>query len=445
MGKYQGYPEYELINAEWFSEIPTGWSVTPLKHVATINMGQSPSSEDCNIDGIGVPFLQGNAEFGAKSPTEKQFCPIPKKVAKAGDLLFSVRAPVGALNFANKDFGIGRGLCSIRGTNAVSQTFLWWVLPSYKYQFDAIATGSTFEAVSAEEVGNLNLALPPMVEQTQIANFLDHETAKIDTLIKKQQLLIKLLKEKRQAVISHAVTKGLNPQAPMRDSGVQWLGEVPKHWDSCLIKYKCSEVTDGAHISPETNGGEHYFVSIRDIKDGVINFEEALLTSPKSYQYLVKTGCLPFDGDILFSKDGTIGQTAITPKDIEFVVASSLIIIRPDREKVTPEFLDFLLQSSVVKEQVESFVKGAALRRLSIQNLLKVFGVFPPLDEQVLIAEFIQHQLSKYRELERKAIDQVELLKERRTALISAAVTGKIDVRNWQAPTSQVQALEQTA
>lgn len=88
MGKYQGYPEYEPINAEWFSEIPTGWSVTPLKHVATINMGQSPSSEDCNIDGIGVPFLQGNAEFGAKSPTEKQFCPIPKKVAKAGDLLF---------------------------------------------------------------------------------------------------------------------------------------------------------------------------------------------------------------------------------------------------------------------------------------------------------------------------------------------------------------------
>ncbi|WP_415837948.1 restriction endonuclease subunit S, partial [Serratia silvae] len=156
----------------------------------------------------------------------------------------------------------------------------------------------------------------------------------------------------------------------MKDSGIEWLGEVPDYWDVCLFKYKCKEVTDGAHISPETDGGEHYFVSIKDIKNGMIEFENALLTSEKSYDYLVKAGCMPLEGDILFSKDGTIGQTAITPSSIEFVVASSLIIIRPDRMMVTPEFLDFLLQSSLVKEQVESFVKGAALRRLSIINLL---------------------------------------------------------------------------
>ncbi|MCZ4676300.1 restriction endonuclease subunit S [Citrobacter sedlakii] len=223
----------------------------------------------------------------------------------------------------------------------------------------------------------------------------------------------------------------------MKDSGVEWLGEVPAHWDICLLKFKCSAITDGAHISPDTNEGEHYFVSIKDIKKGIIDFNNSLLTSSASYKYLVKTGCKPFSGDILFSKDGTIGQTAIVPDDVDFVVASSLIIIRADKEKALPAFMDLLLQSSLVKEQVESFVKGAALRRLSIQNLEKVFGVFPTLSEQLMISDYIYAQLNRLDVLESKAVAQIQLLEERRTALISAAVTGKIDVRDWVAPDTQ--------
>ena len=270
--------------------------------------------------------------------------------------------------------------------------------------------------------------------------FLDYETARIDRLIAQQQRLIELLKEKRQAVISHAVTKGLNPNAPMKNSGIEWLGQVPEHWDVCLIKYKCDDITDGAHTSPETEGGQELFVSIKDIKDGVIEFERALLTSSESYQHLVKSGCQPFAGDILFSKDGTIGQTAVTPDGISFVVASSLIIIRPNRSVVRPSFLNFLLQSCATKEQVESFVKGAALRRLSIQNLLKVFGVFPSLYEQDAISGYLETTLAHYSELESKAFQAISLMQERRTALISAAVTGKIDLRGWTPPAEEVAA-----
>lgn len=251
---------------------------------------------------------------------------------------------------------------------------------------------------------------------------------------------LELLKEKRQAVISHAVTKGLNPDAPMKDSGVEWLGQVPEHWDVCLIKFKCDGVTDGAHISPVTEGGQELFVSIKDIEDGKIDFDNALLTSPDSYQYLVKTGCQPFAGDILFSKDGTIGQTAVTPEGISFVVASSLIIIRPNRDVVRPSYLNFLLQSCAVKEQVESFVKGAALRRLSIQNLLKVFGAFPDVYEQDAISRYLGAVLANYSELESKAREAISLMQERRTALISAAVTGKIDLRGWTQPAEEVAA-----
>lgn len=290
--------------------------------------------------------------------------------------------------------------------------------------------------LNQERIANAPFVLPPSEEQRTIAAFLDHETARIDRLIEKQQRLIELLKEKRQAVISHAVTKGLDPNVPMKDSGVEWLGQVPEHWCVCLIKHKCIEITDGAHISPVTEGGAEYFVSIKDIQDGVINFSEALLTSPESYAYLVKTGCMPFPGDILFSKDGTIGQTAITPEGVDFVVASSLIIIRPNRNAVRPQYFNYLLQSGLVKEQVESFVKGAALRRLSIQNLLKVFGTFPAVTEQQMICDYLDKSLLTFSNLEEKAIRAIELMQERRTALISAAVTGKIDVCNWQLNTS---------
>lgn len=236
MAKYKAYPEYKDSGVEWFDVKPLSWKVTRLKLETFMNMGQSPSSDDCNIEGDGLAFLQGNAEFGKVTPVEKQYCPVAKKTANPGDILFSVRAPVGAMNFADKKYGIGRGLCSIAASAKVTSPFLWWLLPTYKYQLDAIATGSTFEAVSAEQLGNLCFALPSISEQSQIAAFLDHETAKIDNLIEKQQQLIELLKEKRQAVISHAVTKGLNPDVPMKDSGVEWLGEVPEHWRVGRIK-----------------------------------------------------------------------------------------------------------------------------------------------------------------------------------------------------------------
>ncbi len=273
------------------------------------------------------------------------------------------------------------------------------------------------------------LLVPPVAEQQAIAAFLGLETAKIDGLVAEQERLIALLKEKRQAVISHAVTKGLNPNAPMKDSGIEWLGEIPAHWSVTAIKRLCDKITDGAHISPETEGGARAFISTRDVSDDGIDFDRCLLTSESSYEYLVRTGCQPVDGDVLFSKDGTIGRTTVVRGSRDFVVASSLIIIRPSPSELDADFLDFLCQSSVVKGQVESFVKGAGLPRLSIQNLLRVIGVLPPISEQRAIAVSLSGLLNEFKRLIAEAESAITLLQERRAALISAAVTGKIDVR----------------
>jgi len=212
------YPKYKDSGVEWLGEVPEHWCVRRMKHVTHICMGQSPPSEQCNSDGIGVPFLQGCAEFGPDHPTAEKYCDAPSKVTEAGDLLFSVRAPVGRLNVADQMYGIGRGLCSIRPRDGCVARFLFYWLQEATRSLEAVATGSTYEAVSVDQVAGTVALVPDIQEQTAIAAFLDRETAKIDALITEQQRLIELLQEKRQAVISHAVTKGLNPDAPMNRS-----------------------------------------------------------------------------------------------------------------------------------------------------------------------------------------------------------------------------------
>lgn len=435
-GKYPPYPEYKDSGVVWLGDVPEHWVLSRVKDVAVVFGGYPFDSQRFSPD-VGVPLIRIrdiNTEltavyFDGDVPQEA--------IVENNDVLIGMDGEFNVARWKGGKAALNQRVACVRTDSDELTTLLFYTLPFSLKVVNDLTYYTTVKHLSLEDIKKTIFALPQGEELSNIVAFLDYETARIDRLIAQQLRLIELLKEKRQAVISHAVTKGLNPNTPMKDSGVEWLGQVPEHWDVCLIKFKCDGVTDGAHISPVTEGGQELFVSIKDIEDGKIDFDNALLTSPDSYQYLVKTGCQPFAGDILFSKDGTIGQTAVTPEGISFVVASSLIIIRPNRDVVRPSYLNFLLQSCAVKEQVESFVKGAALRRLSIQNLLKVFGAFPDVYEQDAISRYLGAVLANYSELESKAREAIELLQERRTALISAAVTGKIDLRGWTPPSDE--------
>ncbi|MDI9335435.1 MAG: restriction endonuclease subunit S [Gammaproteobacteria bacterium] len=191
---------------EWLGEVPEHWEVKRLKNEALVIMGQSPSSESYNVDGIGQPFLQGNADFGELNPTPRSYSTEVNKSATEGDLLLSVRAPVGALNIANQAYGIGRGLCAIRPNERVTQKFLFHSLELIKLELFSIATGSTYEAVTVEQVNNSVCLVPPLIEQNKISDYLDHETAKLESLIKEATSGIALLHERRSVLISDAVT-----------------------------------------------------------------------------------------------------------------------------------------------------------------------------------------------------------------------------------------------
>ncbi|MFH2041851.1 MAG: restriction endonuclease subunit S [Acidobacteriota bacterium] len=210
---------------------------TRLKYVAHIEMGQSPPSTEYNLDDNGLPFLQGTADFGKEFPAPKVFCDSPNKVASSGDILFSVRAPVGELNIANQNYGIGRGLCAVRAGSRLNARFTWWTLHEVRGQLNYVTTGSTYDAVSVEDVANIRLPNKSINEQCTIADFLDKETTKIDALMAAKERLLEILAEKRRALTTHAVTRGLNPDAPLCDSGISWLGKIPAHWETCRLAW----------------------------------------------------------------------------------------------------------------------------------------------------------------------------------------------------------------
>ena len=428
------YPAYKDSGAEWLGAIPAHWEVRQSRRLfeqrrdaaladdeqlsATQKYGVIPQKlfmerEDQKV----VLALSGLENFKHVEPDE---------------FVISLRSFQGGIERSIYRGCVSPAYTVLRPGPGLVAHFWEYLLKSAPYiaalqtMTDGIRDGKN---ISYVQFGALEVPRPSKVEQAAIAAFLDRETAKIDALIAEQEKLIALLAEKRQATISHAITRGLDSAAPMKDSGVEWLGQVPAHWEVCKLKRYCRQITDGAHISPETEGGVFPFVSTRDLDGNEIDFDGCLLTSPSTFEYMVKTGCQPTPGDILFSKDGTIGKTVVVRDERAFVVASSLIIVSPIPSVLDSDYLNYLCQSSVVTSQVAGFVKGAGLPRLSIHNLLKVLGTFPPTEEQLDIATHLSTETAKLGVLSAAAEGAIALLAERRAALIAAAVTGQIDVR----------------
>lgn len=424
----KGYPEYKDTKFEWLGPIPSHWELAK----------------------IGVLFDQRNekvsdTDFPALSVTKKGIVPQLENAAKtdAGDNRKLVLKGDFVINSRSDRKG-SSGVSSLDGSVSLisivirplehNPRYIHHLFRSYNFQEEFYRYGKGIVAdlwsTRYSEMKNIYIPVLPIEEQNSIADYLDKETSRIDSLISEKNNFVNLLKEKRQGLISSSVTKGLDPSVEMKDSRIDWVGEIPSHWSSCKLKHKTLLITDGAHISPVTDNGKHYFVSIRDIKNDTIDFENSLLTSQDSYDYLVRSGCKPEAGDILFSKDGTVGKTVVVPENKDFVVASSLIIIRPNKKEVIPEYFDLVCKSNLVQDQISNFIRGAALKRLSIANLLKISAVFPPISEQEDILASILPRLQKIDMLIEEVNASIKLLRDHRVALISAAVTGKIDLRD---------------
>jgi len=442
--KYQPYSSYKASGVAWLGDVPEHWDVIRLKNILHRRITDGPHTTPIFVD-EGVPFLSvdgiqdGELKFdGCRYISESDHFEYRRKaLPQKDDLLMGKAASTGKIARVKVDFefSIWSPLALIKLDCVVSNsTFFEYSLksPIVQAQIDNLCTANTQKNISMDDIPKLVLTRPALNEQQTIANFLDHETAKIDTLIEKQRRLIELLKEKRQAVISQAVTKGLNPNAPMKDSGVEWLGDVPEHWSYGRLSYVCKFLVDGTHHSPESHfEGDYLYITAKNIKENGFDFSEITYITKEDHKQIFSR-CSVQKGDVLYIKDGaTAGIAMVNYLDDEFSLLSSVALIRPMPSKITSNFLAYHLNASQFKNDALNKLIGGAMTRFTLDMISRFILSLPPIEEQNEIVDFLNSKVLKIDNLIKKSNQAIELMQERRTALISAAVTGKIDVRDW--------------
>lgn len=417
MSKYQVYQDYKSTNIEILGKIPCNWSTIRLKHMAKVKNGQDYKHVEVVGDNSGYPVIGSGGPFTKAS--------IPMFTGES--VLLGRKGTIDKPLYINGSFWTVDTMFYTEIRNNTSPKYLYY--SSLTIPFDFYSTNTAVPSMTQEDLGSNFFAFPSLDEQKQIASFLDHETAKIDTLIDKQQQLIKLLKEKRQAVISHAVTKGLNPDAPMKDSCVEWLGEVPDHWVVSKFGY-ISQVVRGGSPRPAGdptlfNGDYSPWVTVAEItKD-----DEVYLTETETF--LTKKGseqCRVFkSGTLLLSNSGaTLGVPSILSIDAN----ANDGVVGFENLKLNHEYAYHYL-STLTDDLRERIKQGSGQPNLNTDIVKEIMVPLPPSDEIEEIVKNIHNNIETFKKLKAKASIGITLLRERRTALISAAVTGKIDVRNW--------------
>ncbi len=418
--------------------LPEGWVVGQVKNAASVTLGKMLQNSDSGND-TRAPYLraanvQPDGVLALDDVNEMWFgrAELRQLNLRRGDVVVveGGQGGFGRAAFVTQDldgWGFQNSINRLRPVGATDGRFVAYYLIALRASgfIRAYCNIVSMPHLTAEKLARIPVPLPSPLEQTVIADYLDRETAQIDTLIAKQEQLIETLRERREAAVTFTMDGGGYARRPTPSD---WYPHLPDDWTLGRVKSVSQRVTDGAHISPDTNGGVYEFVSTRDLHHGSIDFAGALRTSPETYEYMVRTGCQPRAGDVLYSKDGTVGETAVITENREFVVASSLVIISPNPSLMLPEFMAYLFSSSSAREQAASLMRGAGLPRLSVANLAGVHLPIPPLADQERVVIALDSTTQRIDALIRKAEQFIVLATERRRALITAAVTGQIDV-----------------
>lgn len=439
---FPAYDTYKDSGNELLGLIPFGWEVWKLAHAFTqIGSGTTPKSDKREYYDEGtIPWVNtGDLDDGpladcAKRITDKAIEDHSTlRMYPAGSLLFAMYgATIGKLGLLEFPATVNQACCVFSGESPVEKKFLFYWFLGLRQRILSLATGGGQPNVSQDILRTLRVACPDQDEQKAISSFLDVETSKIDGLVSEQRRLIELLKEKRQAVISHAVTKGSNPDAPMKPSGIQWLGDVPEHWETDMISRITSKIGNG-YVGPTRDilveEGVPY-VQATHIKNGRVNFDGAYFVTEEWSQKQSKAALEL--GDVLIVQTGAgTGDIGLVSEEEVGYRCHALIIVRTKPDTMLGSFLAVALQSQYGVQTLESIQTGGMHPHLNCGNVKFVHVPIPPIEEQQAIVDYVNQKLKQFSQLQAEAERAIELLQERRTALISAAVTGKIDVREF--------------
>ena len=458
----KAYENLVACNIERIRRRPSHWSEKRLKHVTSVfpsNVDKHVKEGEQSIKLCNYTDVYYNNEitdrlsFMEATATPAQ---IEKFKLREGQTIITKDSEtaddIGVPSYVPKNFEnviCGYHLTVIQPSQNIVGKFVSWYFRSafLRAVLETRANGLTRVGLSQYSIDNLEILVPPMSEQEMIVEFLDHETAKIDALIAEQKRLIELLKEKRQAVISHAVTKGLNPNVEMKDSGVEWIGQVPSHWSIGALRWYADiqgGLAKGKSYGWDEETEELPYLRVANVQSGHIDLTEVHtveVSVREISRYRLKSG------DVLMNEGGDndkLGRGAVWHGEIELCLHQNHVFAIRPTSALHPDWLAVFTQSESARAYFYLYSKQSTnLASISASNIMGCPVPIPPCDEQKETLENLSFRLNKLDALVGKIELQMKLLSERRSALVSAAVTGKIDVRNWKS-SKQTEAREAT-
>ncbi|AEV66935.1 restriction endonuclease subunit S [Acetivibrio clariflavus] len=427
MSKYKRYERYKDSGVEWIGEIPEHWGVKPLKRVFKIINGGTPSSSEESYWNGEIVWVTPNdlsklteacIVDSERKITQDGLHNCSARIVPKGSIVISTRAPIGYVAIAGVPLCTNQGCKSLVAINKVNPKYFYYWMHSISFYLNVLGQGTTFIELSNSSLSMVELLTPSINEQKAIANFLDQKTAVIDGLIADKEKLIELLQEKRQAIITEAVTKGLNPNVRMKDSGIEWIGEIPEHWEVKKLKH-VSNITMGQ--SPKSEECSYDEIGVPFLQGNA----EFTNVHPIPKMYCNTANKFSKVNDILLSVRAPVG--AINISDRVYGIGRGLCAITA--KKVIMKYLWYSLNVSLEELFIKS--KGSTFEAVTVTDVQNLLIILPPKNEQDDIVNFLDKKTAEIDGLVIEIKKQIEKLKEYRQSLISEAVTGKIYVRDY--------------
>ncbi|MBD2107453.1 restriction endonuclease subunit S [Nodosilinea sp. FACHB-13] len=441
----QTYEEYKDSGLAWLGDIPKDWKLNFLVKVLSSLVdyrGRTPKKVGFDENGMLLVTAKNIKQGSIDYSLSEEFVDIDdvqsllnRGKPEVGDVLFTTEAPLGEVaNVDRTGFALAQRIIKFRGNEkALDNYFMkYWLMSStFQYSLQRHATGSTAQGLKGSKVRLLNIVLPSLTEQKAIAHYLDTKIAqidcKIDLLIQKSQRY----QELKRTLINETVTRGLDKSASMKDSGIEWIGEIPEHWYIYRIKdftYVKGRIGwQGLRSSDFLDTGDHYCVTGTDLINGLVNWSDCYFVSKARYEQdkYIQLNI----GDLLITKDGTIGKTALVdvlPR--KATLNSGLFVTRPLKGKYLNIFLYWVLNSSVFRNYIDLTKGGSTIQHL-YQNVFDRFlYCCPPLTEQQEISNYLSQKTNHIDRMIENVNSKIEIQKELRKTLINDVVTGKIKV-----------------
>lgn len=422
---------------EYIDRVPIDWVKWKLSHAFdNIGSGTTPKSDNPEYyDGIYPWVTTSELRESLINDTKQKLTGLALRdystlrfYGVESVLIAMYGATIGRIGMLGIKATVNQACCVFgKSTILDSKFFFYWLL-MYRPVLLSLSTGGGQPNLNQDDLRKIKISVPSQNIQKSIASFLDQKTAQIDKLIAEKERLLKLLEEKRIALITRAVTKGLDPNVKMKPSGIDWLGDIPEHWEVKRLNHLASKIGDGIHTTPEyVDQSEYYFINGNNLNNGVIEISDtAKCVSEEEFnKYYTELKI----GTILISINGTIGNIAYyNGENVIFGKSAAYIECK---EYIQNELIYYILQSEYIKNYFEDSFSGTTIKNLSLETIRKMPIPISSIEEQKSIIGSLKKQIKKTEEIISKTLHAIELLKEYRISLITAAVTGKIDVRDF--------------